>query len=301
MNNILKNKMDYLERNKDISTLSNFKTPAKTEYYFEVSTEDDIKKIFEIYQWAKMSHLPLLLVSWGTNMLFAFENYHWIIIKNNLFWWTYDRDTKILESYSQESIWEIAEILESEYNQDLWHRFIGLPGTIGWAVYWNAWCFWLETANNFVDVRVLDVSNGENKIFSKWEMEFEYRHSRLKNEKKYFIISARFDLSQKIEKYHSDVDNIDFRNNKQPNWNSCGSFFKNPSKDVSAGQLIEAVWLKWYKLWGAYYSEKHANFLMHDGHWTYKDLLALIDLAQKKVYDAFAIDLENEVQIIINQ
>lgn len=47
-------------------------------------------------------------------------------------------------------------------------------------------------------------------------MNFSYRNSILKQEKKYFVISAEFDLSQKIEKYHSEVDNIDFRENKQP-------------------------------------------------------------------------------------
>jgi UDP-N-acetylenolpyruvoylglucosamine reductase len=75
----------------------------------------------------------------------------------------------------------------------------------------------------------------------KKDMDFSYRNSRIKKEKKYFIISAIFDLSTKIEKYHSDVDNIDFRENKQPKGNSCGSFFKNPSREQSAGYLIEQV------------------------------------------------------------
>jgi UDP-N-acetylenolpyruvoylglucosamine reductase len=79
-------------------------------------------------------------------------------------------------------------------------------------------------------------------------MWFSYRNSRIKKEKKYFLISATFDLSQKIEKYSSDVDNIDFRENKQPKGNSCGSFFKNPSKEESAGYLIEQVGLKGYHI-----------------------------------------------------
>jgi UDP-N-acetylenolpyruvoylglucosamine reductase len=47
-------------------------------------------------------------------------------------------------------------------------------------------------------------------------MEFTYRSSILKTSGKYFLISVIFDLSEKIEKYHSDVDNLDFRENKQP-------------------------------------------------------------------------------------
>jgi UDP-N-acetylenolpyruvoylglucosamine reductase len=73
-------------------------------------------------------------------------------------------------------------------------------------------------------------------------MKFNYRTSVLKqNDSKYFLIKAKFNLSKKIEKYHSDVDNIDFRENKQPKGNTCGSFFKNPSREQSAGYLIENV------------------------------------------------------------
>jgi len=233
-------------------------------------------------------------------MLFAFDEYKWVVIKNSLVWWTYDKDTKILESYGAESIWDIAEKLERDYGQDLWHRFIWLPGSIAGAVYGNAGCFGLETANNFISCEVLDLENGQVSTIHKKDMDFEYRSSILKKEKNYFLISARFDLSKKIEKYHSDVDNIDFRENEQPKWNSCGSFFKNPSREQSAGYLIEQVGLKWYTIWGASFSEKHANFLMHNGQGNYKDMLELIELAQNRVQDEFGISLINEVQIITN-
>jgi UDP-N-acetylmuramate dehydrogenase len=72
-------------------------------------------------------------------------------------------------------------------------------------------------------------------------MGFAYRHSMMKDHKNYFLLSAEFALSEKIERYHSDIDNIDFRENKQPKGNCCGSFWKNPSRDLSAGALIESV------------------------------------------------------------
>ena len=130
-------------------------------------------------------------------------------------------------------------------------------------------------------------------------MNFSYRHSILKEHKQYFLVSAEFDLSQKIEKYHSDVDNIYFREHKQPKWYSCGSFFKNPSKEVSAGFLIESVWLKGYHHGGAYWSDLHANFLMSDGvACTGRDLIELVRMTQEKVKNEKGIDLMNEVQII---
>lgn len=296
----MKKIVEKIQKNIDITNLSNYKTPARAEYFYEIKKEEEIGELYEVVQWSKKHNLPILWVSWGTNMLFAFDIYKGLVIKNSLHSWAYNPQTYILNTYGAESIWSISESLEEKYGQNLWHRFIGLPGSIAGAIYWNAGCFGLETENNFVSCNVLDLETGELSIIEKKCMDFSYRSSRLKKEKKYFIISAVFDLSKKIEKYHSDVDNIDFRKNKQPSWNSCGSFFKNPSREQSAGFLIDSVGLKGYKIWGAYFSKKHANFLMHDMSGTYKDMLELIQLAQEKVFQKYGIQLENEVQIITN-
>ena len=294
--------LEFLEKNKDITELSNFKTPAKTKYYFELKNEEELDNLFEINKFAKKNNLKIFFISWGTNLLFAFDIFEGILVKNNLKGWSYDKTNSILESYSDESIWEISYELEEKYNQNLWHRFIWLPWSIWWAVFWNAGCFGLEIENNFLKWEVLNLDNGKKEILSKKEMNFSYRNSILKKtEGKYFLIKSSFDLSKKIEKYSSKEDNIYFREHKQPNWLSCGSFFKNPSKDESAWYLIEQVWLKWFNIWWAFFSNKHANFLMNDGSWTYKDLLSLIELAQKKVKEKFWIELVNEVRIISNQ
>ena len=294
--------LEYLIENKDISSLSNFKTKAYAKYYFEINSRQDLDKLVDIVYFIKNKNLDILFIWAWTNMLFAFNKFNWLVVKNNLNWWTYDKNTKILEAYSNELISDIAESLEKDYWQNLWHRFIWLPWSIGWAVYWNAGCFWLETENNFLEAEVIDIESRQVSTLSRQDMNFSYRNSILKQKgNRYFLIKAKFDLSKKVEKYHSDVDNIDFRKNKQPVWNTCGSFFKNPSREYSAWYLIETVWLKWYKIWWAFFSEKHANFLMSDWTATHKDLLNLIKLAQEKVKQKFSIDLENEVRIITNK
>jgi UDP-N-acetylmuramate dehydrogenase len=293
--------LHYLQRNKNITAYSNFKTPTRAEYFFELKEESDVDKVHEIYHFAETKGMKVLVIGWGTNMLFAFDIFEWIVIKNSLDWWTYDTESKLLTSYSNEAIREIAKKLEDDYGQNLWHRFIWLPWSMGWAVFWNAGCFWLETENNFVEAHLVDVTTWEKKVYEKKDMNFSYRNSILKEEEwKWFLIKAVFDLSKKIEKYHSDIDNIDFRENKQPNGNSCGSFFKNPNREQSAWYLIEQVWLKWHSIWGAYFSQKHANFLMHDGTWKWQDLVELLELAQAKVKDKFWVELVNEVRIIRN-
>lgn len=307
---------EYLTYNVDITKLSNFKTPARSKYYFEIHNEDQIELLWKIFAWAETQDIPILIVSWGTNMLFAFDEYNGIIVHNRLAWWTYDRSTCQLSSYGSESIWDIASKLEQDYSQSIWHRFIWLPWSVAWAIYGNAGCFWLETQNNFVSCRVLNTETGAISVFSKNDMDFSYRSSILKKEKKYFLISALFDLSKVVEKYSSDVDNVYFREHVQPQWNSCGSFFKNPiidrdafvykfpeikditPKNISAWFLLEQAGLKWYTYGWAFFSQKHANFLMHNGNGCWQDIVYLIALAQERVSDQFWIDLENEVQIL---
>ena len=292
--------LDFLEKHKDITELSNFKTPAKAKFYYEINSEDDISKLNEIFIYSKENNIKILFIGWWTNLLLAFDEYDWIIIKNNLEWWKYDEKTKLLETFSNEMMSSISEELETKYKQNIWHRFIWLPGSVGWAIFWNAGCFGLETENNFLEIDVYNIENGQFETLSKKQMDFSYRSSLLKEQEgKYFIIKARFDLSKIVEKYASDKDNIHFREHKQPKGNICWSFFKNPSKELSAWYLIEKVGLKWYNVWGASFSCLHANFLMNDW-WTNNDLLELIDIAIDKVKYTYDVELIPEVRIIKN-
>lgn len=294
--------LNFLQKDGDISHLSNFKTKAKTKYFFEIKNLEDVEKIGLIYDFAKTQKLQVLVVGWGTNMLFAFDVYNGIIIKNSLDGYLYDKKTKELIVYSNHSIRQVAQELEKKYNQKIWHRFIGLPGSVWGAIYGNAGCFGLETESNLTKVDVYNIKTKSFERFHKADCEFEYRESFFKKNKDYFIIKWYFDLSKLYEKYSSDVDNIKFREEIQPKWNSCGSFFKNPSKEFSAGKLIEQVGLKWFVHGNAYFSEKHANFLMtkEDG-WDYRDLVYLINLAQVRVKQETGIDITPEVQIIKNK
>jgi UDP-N-acetylmuramate dehydrogenase len=255
-------------------------------------------------------------------MLFAFDIFDWLVIKisnykidtNHKFisykWirWNiinvnFNYENDILHVWAEQKISDIAEILYRENINKLWMRFIWLPWTIAGAVVGNAGCFGLETENNFLKANVLNLETLQIETLSKQDMNFSYRNSILKQTWKYLLLDAYFDLSKKIEKYDSwkqFEDIIYFREEVQPKWNTCWSFFANPSREYPAGMLIEKVWLKWYKLNWAYFSSKHANFLMSDGTATWQDLIFLKELAQNKVKEQFWLDLIPEVRIIRN-
>lgn len=291
--------LSFLLQNHEIWHYSGYKTQVTADFFYEIHSEWDLAKLQEAFQFSKKNNLPFLIIGWGTNILFSKSRFEWVVIKNSISGWEYNEEKKILHTYSNESIWEISEALETKYNQPIWHRFIGLPGSIWWAIFGNAGCFGLETESNFLSITVYDMDQWIQKNLSKNEMQFAYRYSLLKEKPEFFILSAYFDLSKINEKYSSEIDNIHFREHKQPKWNCCGSFFKNPSRDISAGMLIESVWLKWYHFGWAYWSDLHANFLMSDGQSCKpSDLIGLITLTQEKIKKEKGIDLINEVKII---
>jgi UDP-N-acetylmuramate dehydrogenase len=76
--------LNYIQENIDITHLSNFKTPAKARYYFEINTENDIDLLAEVFDFAEKENCKTLIIGGGTNLLFAFDNFDGIIIKNNL-------------------------------------------------------------------------------------------------------------------------------------------------------------------------------------------------------------------------
>jgi UDP-N-acetylenolpyruvoylglucosamine reductase len=55
--------LSLLKQNVDITHLSNYKTPAKAKWYFEIHSEEDIENLYKIVQWAKKEDLGMLWIS----------------------------------------------------------------------------------------------------------------------------------------------------------------------------------------------------------------------------------------------
>ena len=66
----------------------------------------------------------------------------------------------------------------------------------------------------------------------------------------------------------------------------------------SRGALIEGAGLKGFTIGGAQVSELHANFIVNTGGATARDVMDLIDLAKRKVYEAYGIELQPEVRFL---
>lgn len=173
----------------------------------------------------------------------------------------------------------------------------GIPGTVGGAVRMNAGAFGKEMKDVIESVSIMTME-GEERSLKTEDLAFSYRHLEL--EEGGIITGCTLALSrgdekkirEKIKKYALD------RGSKQPLGKpTAGSVFKNPGSDY-AGRLIEAAGLKGFTVGNARISEKHANFIENCGGATAANILELIEVAKKRVYDMSGVLLETEVKIV---
>ena len=177
----------------------------------------------------------------------------------------------------------------------------GIPGSLGGSLIMNAGTNWDAKAKNMGDliqeVKVID-GKGEIKTFSRKQLRWGYRSSNLS---KYIILSAKLRLQRAgknvISKSCRDLlkkrcDSQDIR------FPSAGCIFKNPSKDIAAGQLIDLCGFKGRRVGRAQVSLKHANFIVNSGGASAGDVLKLMRLINKKVRQRFGVELKPEVRII---
>ena len=175
---------------------------------------------------------------------------------------------------------------------------VGIPGTIGGAVYMNAGAYDGEMAKVVTSVRVMD-REGKISELKASELAFAYRHTALQNSG--LIVTSVTCVLQPDEADAIAAKMANFsqrRISKQPlKLPSAGSMFKRPP-GYFAGTLIDQTGLKGYTVGGAQVSTKHAGFVVNVGGATAQDVLQLISDVQSKVFAAHGVRLEPEVLVL---
>lgn len=173
---------------------------------------------------------------------------------------------------------------------------IGLPGTIGGAVYMNAGAHGQAISDTLISCTLFDKETKELVVKQKEDLEFEYRKSVLQNGR-YILLSAEFELKQgnKDEIKELMTHNLSFRKSIQPSLAhpNAGSVFKNPEND-SAGRLLDNAGVKELDFERVKVWDKHANFIVNKGGATSEDVLELMAKMKNAVKEKFGIELMPE-------
>jgi UDP-N-acetylmuramate dehydrogenase len=174
----------------------------------------------------------------------------------------------------------------------------GIPGTIGGAVTMNAGAYGGEMKDWVSHVTCID-NDGNINRYSNEEMEFGYRKS-LVQKKNLIVVEVELSLlKDDYKEIKSKIDDFtEKRTSKQPlHLASGGSTFKRPQGHF-AGKLIEDSGLRGLRYKNVQVSEKHCGFVVNLGDSYAEDVLHLIGVIQKTVYDNFGVSLETEIRII---
>ncbi len=138
---------------------------------------------------------------------------------------------------------------------------------------------------------------GEIETFKREDLTFSYRRSPFQ-EMKGVILEATFALTNDPEARGRQLAVFEERRRKQPYHEpSLGCIFRNPM-GISCGKLIEELGLKGMKMGGAHISPLHGNFITNPNEGTARDVFALIQLIEEKMWAEKELHLEKEIRIV---
>lgn len=192
----------------------------------------------------------------------------------------------------------LARVLQEAYSNSLDGLAFcaGIPATVGGAIASNAGAF----GGNICDfVSKINVLTKDGLKFYEQPLKSSYRKGPLLTGE--VVVEAIFQLKRGDKMTIKGLTERYFKKKKtsQPlNYANAGSVFKNPSSDVSAGELIEKCKLKGVFVGDAMISEEHANFIINKGKARAADVYELLRLAQNKVEEKFDVKLETEIKLI---
>ena len=241
--------------------------------------------------------VPVTLVGNGSNLLVRDKGIRGLVIKLSNLFSSITVDGNVMTFGSGISL-AMASKKAASLSLSGLEFAVGIPGTIGGAVYMNAGAYDGEMAKVVTSVRVMD-REGKISELKASELAFAYRHTALQNSG--LIVTSVTCVLQPDEADAIAAKMADFsqrRISKQPlELPSAGSMFKRPP-GYFAGTLIDQTGLKGYTVGGAQVSTKHAGFVVNVGGATAQDVLQLISDVQSKVFAAHGVRLEPEVLVL---
>lgn len=256
--------------------------------------ECDLKNLLNF---ANKKGIPLTVMGNGTKLLVSDKGIDGIIVKIS---GCFDKVTILGPKVKAGAGYLLAKLSRLVANRGLsgLEFVVGIPGTVGGGIVMNAGAHGFMMSDIVTNVTVMNYKGNLEK-YSKNDLEFGYRKSKLQNGKTVVLdleIELKRDDADKIEKRMRAY--IEWRKKNQPlGLPNAGSIFKNPAA-MPAGKLIDMAGFKGKRVGDAKISEKRANFIVNLGNATANDVLNLMNIVQKKVLDKYRINLEPELRII---
>lgn len=315
---------DYL-----LSQVLWYKIGGKAKYFLQCRNRDDIVEALDFIAAKKPN--KLFICGQGTNLIFSDDYFDGAVIQ--IVTTADNRDVVVKDNVVTAFAGTILDdVILAAFENGLtgleWAG--GLPGTVGAGVRGNVGAYGGEIKDTLISAEVIDYSGKKPKLLTltNEELQFVYRGSFVKTQKKMVVVSAVFGLQKSTETELESAKaiyekNRQSRQDKHPlEYPNCGSVFKNLRKPeeiekvlsvfpelkddvekkwygkVAVASLIEKFGMKGYRVGDAQISEKHALFIVNLGGATAADVLQIISDIKEKFINAFGFEPEVEVEIV---
>lgn len=290
-----------LQQNIALAEYTTFKIggPAK---YFVIA--ESAQELVDAVQAANKAGVEWYVLGGGSDVLISDAGFDGLVIKAQM------RGIEFNEAEGQvrvEAGLAMAGLIMQSVKQGLagMEYAVGVPASVGGAVWANLGARGSEIADFVVEARVMD-EEGNVKTLSKEECEFSYRHSIFKD-KHWIVLDVLLQLTkteseeeqQALKERVRELNQM--RNDTQDIKAMCaGCIFMNPTDqtDEAAAKLIDDLGLKGFTIGGAQVSERHANFIINTGEATADDVVQLISYIKQQVRDKKGIQLMEEVEYV---
>lgn len=257
----------------------------------------DVQQLSAVVNACREQKVPYYVVGNGSNLLVSDAGYNGVII--HLF-----KNMSEIRTEGNHMILQAGALLARAARTACREGLSGLefasgiPGTVGGALVMNAGAYGGEMKDVVSRVTVL-TSEGESREYTKEQMAFGYRRSRL-TEEAGIVLETEFTLHPgRTEEIQARMEELkEKRVLKQPlEYASAGSTFKRPEGHF-AGKLIEDAGLRGFRIGDAQVSEKHCGFVINRGNASASEIAEVIRQVQDRVYAHSGVRLQTEVKFL---
>ncbi len=281
-----------IKENISMSKYSTFKIGGNSHLFYEVESIPELQKVIKICQ---KENIEYRVIGNGSNILFSDETFSGIVFH---FGQKFSKITRKGNAFTCLAGTNLSSLVLESVNNNFQglEYLIGIPSSVGGAIYGNAGSCGFSISDCLVSVKCLN----NNKIvkYKKKDLSFSYRDSFFKQNPHLIILEATFKLKKgnKEEMIKIVKDELKRRKEKQSSFPNIGCIFKNINGE-SAGKIIDLCGLKGKSIGGVRISEKHGNIIENYNNGTAKDVNDLIDFVKKEVYKQTGQILEEEIII----
>ena len=279
-----------------LSNYSWFNLGGNAEFFFKPK---DKTELLEFFKEAKKNDIKTTFLGAGSNTLFRDNGVKGAVIKLG-------KNFSSIRLIGEDIIEVGAATLDrkvadfaKEKNLTNFEFLSCIPGSIGGAIMMNSGCYDNDISQILISIQAIDRNKCKEIEIKKEDINFVYRGNNLSED--LIIVSAKLkgslDKKEKIEKKQNDL--VQRKKKSQPSQiKTCGSTFKNISKEKKAWMLIKESGCENYEEGDAIISKKHCNFFINKGKAKSLDIENLIKKVKSKVYEKTKINLELEIKIV---